>query len=172
MQQTKRNLGFTLVELMVTIAVLAIIAMMAAPSFSNLIAKQRLESTTKELLNILTTARSQAILLRQVTTVNLDSSNPDTGTVLNWKPNKAILKSATYKPVFFTKDGLIAKEVANPAYVSDPLQPEKIKSPAAAVFVICGEKIITPPQIREIRTITVMVTGNIESVVASTGSCS
>lgn len=67
---------------------------------------------------------------------------------------------------------MIAQEVANPDHVSDPLQPAKIKAPAAAVFVICGERIITPPQIREIRTITVMVTGNIESVVGSTGSCS
>ena len=83
MQRTKKNHGFTLIELMVTIAVMAIIAMLAAPSFADLIAKQRLESTTKQLLNILTTARSQAILLRQATTVNLDSSNPDTGTVLN-----------------------------------------------------------------------------------------
>ena len=172
MQRTKKNHGFTLIELMITIAVMAIIAMLAAPSFADLIAKQRLESTTKQLLNILTTARSQAILLRQATTVNLDSSNPDTGTVLNWKPNQAILKSATYKPVFFTENGLIAQEVANPDHVSDPLQPAKIKAPAAAVFVICGERIITPPQIREIRTISVMVTGNIESVVASTGSCS
>jgi prepilin-type N-terminal cleavage/methylation domain-containing protein len=31
-----KNRGFTLIELMVTIAVLAIIAMMAAPAFSNM----------------------------------------------------------------------------------------------------------------------------------------
>ena len=35
MQQTKKNQGFTLIELIVTIAVMAIIAMMAAPSFNS-----------------------------------------------------------------------------------------------------------------------------------------
>ena len=35
MQRTKKNHGFTLIELMVTIAVMAIIATMAAPSFNN-----------------------------------------------------------------------------------------------------------------------------------------
>lgn len=33
----KKNKGFTLIELMVTIAVLAIVAMMAAPSFIKLV---------------------------------------------------------------------------------------------------------------------------------------
>ncbi len=37
MQQTKKNQGFTLIELMVTIAVMAIIAMMAAPSFGDMV---------------------------------------------------------------------------------------------------------------------------------------
>ncbi|MCW1259719.1 prepilin-type N-terminal cleavage/methylation domain-containing protein, partial [Acinetobacter baumannii] len=36
--------GFTLVELMVTIAVMAIIALMAAPSMSNLLESKRLDA--------------------------------------------------------------------------------------------------------------------------------
>lgn len=65
--QLKR--GFTLVELMVTIAVIAILATIAAPSMNNLIAKQRLNSAIRELSNTLGKARSQAALLRiEVTT--------------------------------------------------------------------------------------------------------
>ena len=52
MQRTKKNHGFTLIELMVTIAVIAIIAMMAVPSMGNLIAKQRLNTTAKDLAYI------------------------------------------------------------------------------------------------------------------------
>ncbi|WP_343596956.1 prepilin-type N-terminal cleavage/methylation domain-containing protein [Acinetobacter sp.] len=78
--------GFTLVELMVTIAVLAIIATMAAPSFRNMIARQQLNSTTHELKDLLTTARSQAVLLRTNTSVRLNSSNSNSATQLNWSP--------------------------------------------------------------------------------------
>lgn len=36
----RKEQGFTLIELMVTIAVMAIIAMMAAPSFGDLVARK------------------------------------------------------------------------------------------------------------------------------------
>lgn len=66
------NRGFTLIELMVTIAVVAILAMISIPSMSNLIAKQRLNSTTRELASTLSEARSQAALLRTATAMCLD----------------------------------------------------------------------------------------------------
>ncbi|MEJ8517869.1 prepilin-type N-terminal cleavage/methylation domain-containing protein, partial [Acinetobacter baumannii] len=54
--------GFTLVELMVTIAVMAIIALMAAPSMSNLLESKRLDANQRDLINTLSEAKSQAIL--------------------------------------------------------------------------------------------------------------
>lgn len=82
---TKMN-GFTLIELLVTIAVIAILATIAVPSFTKMIAQQRLNADYRDLINILTEARSQAILLRKEVTVNLlrkevtvkkgDGSNP------------------------------------------------------------------------------------------------
>ncbi|MDN5418428.1 MAG: prepilin-type N-terminal cleavage/methylation domain-containing protein, partial [Acinetobacter sp.] len=44
----QKNRGFTLIELMVTIAVLAIIASIAAPSFSENIIRQNLDSSGRE----------------------------------------------------------------------------------------------------------------------------
>ena len=41
--------GFTLIELMVTIAVFAVIAMMAAPSFGNLVSKKTARYISKRL---------------------------------------------------------------------------------------------------------------------------
>lgn len=72
---TKMN-GFTLIELLVTIAVIAILATIAVPSFSKMIAQQRLNADYRDLINILTEARSQAILLRKEVTVKKgDGSN-------------------------------------------------------------------------------------------------
>lgn len=62
-----KNRGFTLIELMVTIAVLAIIATMAAPSFSSMINNQRLKQSMTEVKNGIMDARSRAILTRSNT---------------------------------------------------------------------------------------------------------
>ncbi len=57
----KRSQGVTLVELMVTVAVLAIIAMIAVPSFQNLIIQNRVTSITNDFVAALQLARSEAI---------------------------------------------------------------------------------------------------------------
>lgn len=69
--------GFTLVELIVTISVLAIIALMAAPSFAAMYSRQKLESSARELVMKISEARSQAVLLRQSTGVCLASLSDD-----------------------------------------------------------------------------------------------
>jgi prepilin-type N-terminal cleavage/methylation domain-containing protein len=60
----QKNKGFTLIELMVTIAVLAIIAMMAAPSFIETIRKNELNQEIQNLIFLLQEARNEAIFTR------------------------------------------------------------------------------------------------------------
>lgn len=61
-QMTRRNeRGFTLVELMVTVAVLAIVAAIAAPSFRNLLLNSRLTAAANELSAALQGARMEAL---------------------------------------------------------------------------------------------------------------
>lgn len=64
--------GFTLIELLITIAIMAIVAVIAAPSFSVLIAQQRLNQGASELASTLTQARSQAALKRAATAICLN----------------------------------------------------------------------------------------------------
>jgi prepilin-type N-terminal cleavage/methylation domain-containing protein len=59
--------GFTLVELMVVVAVVAVVLMMAAPSFRDLIFKQRLMGTADQLMTDIQFARTEAAS-RQATT--------------------------------------------------------------------------------------------------------
>lgn len=56
-----RQTGFTLIELLVVIAVLGIIAAMAAPSFSEMVARRRVEGAVAEMSSDLQYARSQAV---------------------------------------------------------------------------------------------------------------
>lgn len=57
----KKNFGFTLLELMLVVAIASIIAVLAAPSFSSSIKKNRLESIQREMLSALKLARNEAI---------------------------------------------------------------------------------------------------------------
>jgi type IV fimbrial biogenesis protein FimT len=53
--------GFTLVELMITVAVFAIVAAIAAPAMQAMVAASRLNGATSELVTTLQLARSEAI---------------------------------------------------------------------------------------------------------------
>lgn len=70
----QNNRGFTLIELMVTIAVLAVIAMMAAPSFQSVIYANELKTGTDQVLFILNDTKNNARLTRQTSVLKLDSS--------------------------------------------------------------------------------------------------
>lgn len=90
----KSTKGFTLIELMIAIGVIAIITTMAAPSFKDLILKNNLNKSTKELTMVFSQARAQAALERRTITVNLNVASVNTTNQLNWMPSgKVVLRS-------------------------------------------------------------------------------
>ncbi len=82
----KKENGFTLIELMVTIAVMAIIAMMAAPSMTSMIRKNQLHSDAREVIELATMARSNAVFSKKEQKLALDSSVTDGQ--LKWLPEE------------------------------------------------------------------------------------
>lgn len=68
--------GFTLIELMVTLSVLAILLAAAVPAFQGMIQRNRLVSSTNDLVSSLMVARSEAIKRGAVVTI-CKTSNPD-----------------------------------------------------------------------------------------------
>ena len=62
--------GFTMVELMVTLAIATILTTVAVPSFSGLIASQRAKTTGSELFASLLKTRSEAIMRNANVTVS------------------------------------------------------------------------------------------------------
>lgn len=123
----RKEQGFTLIELMVTMAVMAIIAMMAAPSFSQIIAKQQLNSNTRQLVATLSQARSQAVLLRKSTTVHLsDGTNSETDFYWTTTAHNRVTSPASITQIIFGRDGAILSGIT-----------------ADTNFVICNSKTST-----------------------------
>jgi type IV fimbrial biogenesis protein FimT len=75
----RENRGFTLVELMVALAVLAILVSLAVPSMRDMILRNRVATTTNVLVSATALARSEAVM-RSVPVMVCNSSNPDSST--------------------------------------------------------------------------------------------
>src|SRR5690554_4197674 len=59
--QTRTSAGFTLIELMVTVAVLVIIVTVAVPSFQNIIENNRLATEVNRIMSSINYTRSEAV---------------------------------------------------------------------------------------------------------------
>lgn len=110
--------GFTLVELIVTIAIMGIITAMAAPSFGNMVERQNMRRSAQDLIGILSEARSQAVLKRIEINVKLNRSFASLSTseqtdlsdkkLFIWQPHGgAVLKSGSPTSITFDLTGAV-----------------------------------------------------------------
>jgi type IV fimbrial biogenesis protein FimT len=74
-----RHQGFTLIEMMITIAVLVILLAVAAPAMQTFTKAQRIKTTSFDLYSSLMFARSEAIKRRSAVTVTPVSSDWNNG---------------------------------------------------------------------------------------------
>jgi len=127
----KASSGFTLIELMVTIAVLAIIVSIAAPNISTQLANQRVKSTTATIANALKEAKVESIVRRQnVTVVYTDTSTPKT---IKLRVNNTDLSS------YNISDKSTVTQTITPSTVTSLVfQPnKKIVGDATVMYTIC-----------------------------------
>lgn len=71
----QRQKAFTLIELMISILVLLVLMAIAVPSFTDLLARNRLSGQANELLSVIQLARSEAI--KQNQTIRLCKANTE-----------------------------------------------------------------------------------------------
>jgi type IV fimbrial biogenesis protein FimT len=150
-----KNKGFTLVELMITIGITAILATMAVPAFTNFVAKQKLEASVRSLVMTFSDARAQAATLRRGVTVNLIAGVAESPTAYTWLPKYTdiSINNGTV-PVVFNENGLARRTTGSGVtLVQVPL-----------TFVLCSS------EINKSKTVVLSRTGVVQSIQDS-GSC-
>lgn len=120
-----REHGFTMTELLIVLAIVAILSAVAAPSFRNMIRDMSVRSAADELVAGLQFARSEAVRINQTTRFSLQGR---TWRVLNSTTGGATLREATYSDrilaqtntwhLDFSSSGIVA--VASPASTAFP----------------------------------------------------
>ena len=99
---TESRRGFTLIELMVVIAIVAMLSAVAGPSFRNLVAAQRVKSAASAITESLWLARSEAIKRNATVSFTVNSASVTNG----WQ----VVDGAT---VLHRQDGTPAVAVAS-----------------------------------------------------------
>lgn len=66
---TSKNLGFTLIELMITLSIISIIALFSSGSWSKFFAKQAVSTDVMSIVSTIQTAKNHSITHKAVTTI-------------------------------------------------------------------------------------------------------
>lgn len=106
--------GFTLIELMITVAVAIILAGIAIPSFRSMMASERMSSESFDVVAMLTLTRSEAIKR------NADVTSTPNG---NWKQGWVIASTFNGNPITINrKDALSGADITITCYQGTTVQ--------------------------------------------------
>lgn len=104
-----RTLGFTLVELMITLAVLAILVGLATPSFRDFTRSNQVTAANNDLVTALNLARSEALRRSTGVTVCPSTDGAACGTAADWKSGWIVFEDAAGNGVVPSADKVVQK---------------------------------------------------------------
>jgi type IV fimbrial biogenesis protein FimT len=80
----QKTMGFTLIELMITVVIVGVLATIALPSFNEFIQRSNLKSSAESVLNALQLARAEAVRRNEQMTFTLGTGSGPT----SWEVNR------------------------------------------------------------------------------------
>ena len=106
----RKEAGFTLIELMITVIIVSILSAMAAPSYRSIVTDMRMSSEINALINDLNFARSEALKRGQTITV-CPATNPTSTTIActttsNWANGWVVLAPLAAAPLLRLSAGV------------------------------------------------------------------
>lgn len=158
-----RQSGFTLVELMITIAVLAIVMAFAVPSFNDMTLGSKLRSQANDLVAGAALARSEAIKRNQP--VSLCASSNGTSCTGSWSQGWIVITGAT---VIMNHGAAANGFLVLSDQTSFTFQPTGVGA-TADTLTVCRA---TPSVGGQERVVSVSATGRASVERTNTGSCS
>ncbi|SDH38069.1 GspH/FimT family pseudopilin [Pseudomonas panipatensis] len=164
LQSTARGRGFTLVELMVTIAVAAILLTIAVPSLTDTTLSGKLRASANDLVTSAALARSEAIKRNAVTSLCPSSDGASCGSG-GWEQGWIVITGST---VIQTEKAAPQGFKVTSTVSRIDFQPSGVGS-TQATLTVCRA---SPYAGNQERVVTVSATGRSYVTKTATGSCS
>ncbi len=173
-----QNAGFTLIELMIVMVVVAIFVTVGVPNFQNLVSDNRLSTQANSLVSSLQLARSEALKLRTPvsvcrTTNGTDCAGPgawETGWLvfIDSNANGDVDGEQIIQSISGLDSGVTLRAAAAPFTDFVNYQPSGLQSAAAGNFRLCSG---SNPDVNEGRQINISTTGRVQTAKGGLASC-
>ena len=128
-----KSRGFTLIELLTAMAIMAIVVALALPFYNDIIERARITSTTNDIVEAITMARSEAVRRRQVVSVA-----PTDGA--NWANGWSVFDAANTNLGQFDPVPPTITATPSTAFASIQFQPSgmRVIDVGAVTINVCG----------------------------------